>query len=431
MTKKALDSLFVHQAWDYSVISKALSKIELPALVIHLPAFQRNLQRIKDSLSLSRKTLRLATKSIRSEPLIQKILDLGGESFQGLMCFNVHEASFLSEKGFDDFLIAYPNLQDSCLKTIQHLLLQEKKITLMVDHEIHLQKIHEFWKKHPCQIKLPVCIDLDLSLRLPGAHLGVQRSSIRTLDDLERFIHLCKKNPYIQCEGMMGYEAQVAGVGEKSPFQSYMNPAKKLIKKQSVSKIIEKRKKAATLFEKHLGPLKFFNGGGTGSLDSSLQEDCLTEVTAGSGFLQSHLFDYYEGNQNEAAMAFALPITRLPEANSKGFIATCQSGGFIASGETGKDKSPVPFLPKSLEILPREGFGEVQTPIRIPSELGESWRKSFGYKRLSDALLGQPLFFRPSKAGEIAERFNEYLLFDGESIIESVKTYRGHGMNFF
>lgn len=41
--------------------------------------------------------------------------------------------------------------------------------------------------------------------------------------------------------------------------------------------------------------------------------------------------------------------------------------------------------------------------------------------------LGQPVFFRPAKAGEIAERFNEYLVKQGDKIVDRVHTYRGLG----
>jgi len=156
-----------------------------------------------------------------------------------------------------------------------------------------------------------------------------------------------------------------------------------------------------------------FNGGGTGSIETTSREPWITEVTAGSGFLQSHLFDYYRSNRNAPAFCFALQVTRLPEPG----MITCHSGGFIASGEVGPDKQPVPFLPAGLQPTRAEGFGEVQTPLKCPEALGLK--------------PGDPVFFRPAKAGEIAERFEEYLLVRGGEIVERVKTYRGMGQTFF
>ncbi len=66
-----------------------------------------------------------------------------------------------------------------------------------------------------------------------------------------------------------------------------------------------------------------------------------------------------------------------------------------------------------------EAFGEVQTPLLVPPALRG---------RLQP---GDPVFFRPAKAGEIAERFNEYLLKRGTEIVGRAKTYRGLGHCFY
>ena len=58
------------------------------------------------------------------------------------------------------------------------------------------------------------------------------------------------------------------------------------------------------------------------SLEDSAAEPLLTEVAAGSGFLQPHLFDYFAANQNECAFCFGLRVTRVPCED----IVTCQGG---------------------------------------------------------------------------------------------------------
>ena len=158
--------------------------------------------------------------------------------------------------------------------------------------------------------------------------------------------------------------------------------------------------------------VELFNGGGTGSLASSLADSALTEVTAGSGFLGSLLFDAYAGQAWEPALCFALQVVRRPAPG----IVTCHGGGFVASGEAGPDKLPRPWLPEKLELLDMEGAGEVQTPLRHPADV--------------QLELGDPVFFRHAKAGELAEHFGEYLLVRGEAIEARAKTYRGLGQCF-
>ena len=152
------------------------------------------------------------------------------------------------------------------------------------------------------------------------------------------------------------------------------------------------------------------NGAGTGSLVRAAREPWLSELTAGSGFLQPHLFDYYAEHRGEPAIFFALRVTRLP---APGFV-TCQGGGFLASGAPGADRAPRLHLPEGLEATSAEGFGEVQTPLRLPPGL-----------RLR---IGDPVLCRPAKAGEIAERFDEYLLVRGGRLVGRAKTYRGLGL---
>jgi D-serine deaminase-like pyridoxal phosphate-dependent protein len=108
-------------------------------------------------------------------------------------------------------------------------------------------------------------------------------------------------------------------------------------------------------------------------------------------------------------------VTRVPEPG----IVTCQSGGFIASGPPGVEKAPIPFRPAGLRTTKGEGTGEVQTPLVVPPELR------------GKLALGDPVFFRPAKAGEIAERFREYLLCRGDEVVGRAPTYRGLGDCFF
>jgi D-serine deaminase-like pyridoxal phosphate-dependent protein len=219
----------------------------------------------------------------------------------------------------------------------------------------------------------------------------------------------------VRLSGLMGYEAQIAGLGDENPFAPLLNPAKKRIKRLSTKDVRSKRQAVAQLLATRNIQLDFFNGGGTGSIRTTSQEGWITEVAAGSGFLQSHLFDYYTSNENQPAFCFALQVTRSSQADH----VTCQSGGFIASGPNEADKAPVPFLPAGLKPTSGEGFGEVQTPLVVPPSLRGQLQP------------GDPVFFRPAKAGEIAERFNEYLLKRGNEIVGRAKTYRGLGHCFY
>src|SRR5205814_8125896 len=118
-----------------------------------------------------------------------------------------------------------------------------------------------------------------------------------------------------------------------------------------------------------------------------------------------HLFDGYAGLPLQPALAFALQVVRRPAPG----LVTCLGGGWIASGQAGADRLPKPIWPAGASLLPAEGAGEVQTPVR------------------ADVPLGAPVLFRPAKSGEPAEHFAEYLLVRGDRIVERAPTYRGLG----
>ena len=109
---------------------------------------------------------------------------------------------------------------------------------------------------------------------------------------------------------------------------------------------------------------------------------------------------------------FCLAVTRRPQPG----IATALGGGYVASGAVGSDRLPVPYLPAGLELDPDEGAGEVQTPLRGP-----------GAERLR---LGDRVYLRHAKAGELCERFNSLYLLEGDAIADHVPTYRGAGHAF-
>lgn len=403
-------------SWNYDLIKHQVAKLEMPAMLVNMDALDQNIALFKKAAEQSGKNIRVATKSIRVPELIRYILDKGGEKFNGLMCFSLEEAAYLFQQNFTNIFVAYPTVSNADLALFFQLTQAKHKLSLAVDSIAQIKCIEEVWKKNAGNAnfeKAKLCIDVDMSWKPFGSHLGVFRSSIISVETFTELLDYMLQSNFVQPVGVMGYEAQVAGMGDQNPFAPLLNPAKKIIKKLSVRDIFQKRKKLHQMLQEKGVDLEFFNGGGTGSVNSTQKEPWITEIAVGSGFLQAHLFDYYALNQCEPAFCFALQVSRKPQKN----IATCKSGGFIASGEIGKDKMPLPFLPQGIKITANEGFGEVQTPVIIPPNI-----------RIT---LGDPLFFRPAKSGEIAEHFIKYYLFRNNQITGSAKTYRGEGECFY
>lgn len=397
----------------YEEWKQILNGIPLPAVIVDLGAFDRNIKRFVEAARAvsTRHSIRLATKSVRVPALIRRVLD-SGIPFRGLMCYAATEAAFLAQQGFDDLLVAYPTRQASDVSTLRQVHASGKTIRQMVDSLDTARVISAGMEgvNRPFEI----AIDIDMSLRMAGGkvHLGVRRSPIRSVEQAVELIRQINGLPNLRCRSVMGYEAQVAGLADQNPFKRTISPLVRLIRQKSRSRVADFRRRLAEQLEKEGTPLELFNGGGSGSVNFTAAEPWLTELTIGSGLLCSHYFSYFSNIAPEPACFFALQTTR---SSDPGFM-TCAGGGYIASGEPGWEKVPLPYLPEGLKLVSMEGCGEVQTPLIVP--------------RGSSLKAGDPVLFRHSKAGELAEHFNQYHLVSGNQVVDVVPTYRGLGQCF-
>jgi D-serine deaminase-like pyridoxal phosphate-dependent protein len=97
-------------------------------------------------------------------------------------------------------------------------------------------------------------------------------------------------------------------------------------------------------------------------------------------------------------------------------IATLLGGGYVASGPSRRDRLPQPYLPSGLKLTALEGAGEVQTPLAGPGA--------------ASLRVGDRVYLRHAKAGELCERFDKLHLVQGDSVVGEVPTYRGEGKAF-
>lgn len=378
-----------------------------PFAFVDIDLFHRN---VRDIISRAgSKKIRIASKSIRCNHLLKLLLN-SSVQIQGLMCYSPREAVYLSKAGFDDLLVAYPAMNEADIDAVIQQTLLGKKIYLMTDHEQHLLKIHKRAQLHG--ISQPVCLDLDLSVEYPGLHFGVLRSRVNSKKSAKTYLNSLSKYPGVTLKGLMGYEAQIAGLGDSGSGNGLKNGLIRRLKKRAIPAVAKRRQVVYDQIKAAGHVLDFVNGGGTGSMESTRTEKCVTEIAVGSGFYSPTLFDHYDNFKHQPACAYGIEIVRKPNK----YTYTCAGGGYPASGSPGADKAPSVYLPVGAKLTENEGAGEVQTPV--------------SYKGPQELFLGDPIFLRHSKAGELCERFNELHLVSKGKIIDIVKTYRGEGHCF-
>jgi D-serine deaminase-like pyridoxal phosphate-dependent protein len=393
-------------AGSYEAYQELFSAIEAPFAFVDLDAMWANGQ---DMLRRAAgKPIRVASKSIRSRPVIQSILQRD-PGYRGLMTFTLDETLWLWELGFDDLLLAYPTADRQGLMRLAAIDDPGRPV-VMVDSTEQLGFIESATGGNGLPIR--VCIEIDLSYWTAGGRvkIGPKRSPVRTAQQATALAREIDKRPGVELVGLMGYEGHIAGVGD-SPRERVKAEVIRRMRRSSVADIRERRAAIVAAVQK-IRPLQFVNGGGTGSLELTTTESSVTELTAGSGFFAPTLFDHYSSFRLRPAAMFALPVVRRP---AHGWV-TVLGGGYLASGPADDYRLPEPHLPGGLTLDSMEGAGEVQTPVHgAPAD------------RLK---VGDNVYFRHAKAGELCERFESLYLVEGGRVVDQVPTYRGEGRAF-
>jgi D-serine deaminase-like pyridoxal phosphate-dependent protein len=386
-------------------LKHATSDLDAPFAVVDLDAFDRN---AADLLRRAAGTpVRLASKSVRCRALIKRALATG---LQGILAFTLREALWLAGHGHEDIVVAYPTVDRSALRELAGGPCD--RVTIMADCREHLD-LAAAAVREAGGGPILVALDVDAGWWALGGRIriGARRSPVRTPDQAAALARAVAARPELRLDGLMSYEAQIAGVGDRPPGRPLMGAAIRAMRRASLRELAPRRA-AVVAAVSAVTPLRFVNGGGTGSIELTAADAAVTEVAAGSGLYGPTLFDAYSSFRPAPAALFALPVVRRPSAE----VATVLGGGYLASGAAGADRLPSPVLPPGLRLDRQEGAGEVQTPVT-----GEAARQ---------LRVGDRVWFRHAKAGEVCERFATLHLIAGDRVVGEVPTYRGEGRTF-
>ncbi len=397
----------------YARLERATEGLQAPFALVDLDALDAN----ADSLQAraAGKPIRLASKSLRCRALQERALERAG--FRGTLAFTLPEALWLAEQGTEDIVVAYPTTDGPALRALAERPAAER-ITVMIDSAEQLAPLERaIDTAHEGAVR--VCIDVDAGWRTLGGRvrIGVKRSPTHTPKQAGELAGEIVARRSLALVGVMMYEAQIAGLGDQPPGRPLRARAISFVQERSARELARRRaavvrEVAEVLQRAGRPPLELVNGGGTGSLQRTTAEPSVTELTAGSGLYAPTLFDAYSAFSPRPAALFALPVVRRPGPG----VVTALGGGYLASGPADAARLPQPYLPHGLRLDSQEGAGEVQTPL-----IGSA----------ADALaIGDRVYLRHAKAGELCERFSSLYLLRGERVVDEVPTYRGEGRSF-
>jgi D-serine deaminase-like pyridoxal phosphate-dependent protein len=377
-----------------------------PVFVVDLDAFDANAADLERRAA--GKPVRVASKSLRAPALLERALARPG--FSGVLSYTLREALWLHERGTsDDLVVAYPTVDRGALAALVASPSAAAAITLMVDDVAHLDVVDSVRSSRAVPVR--VAVDVDAGLRVAGRHVGPKRSPLADAAAVGALARVVADRPGFRLVGAMTYEGQVAGVPDDVPRAGARSLVVRRLKAMTTPQLAQRRREVAAALAS-VADLEFFNGGGSGSVDTTVADPVVTEVAAGSGLLAPTLFDHYRGFRPRPAAYFGLPVTRRPSADT----VTVHGGGLVASGPAGADRLPTPWAPAGLSLTALEGPGEVQTPLTGPSAAG--------------LRIGDLVWFRHAKSGEPFEHANTVHLVSDREVVDSVPAYRGCGQAF-
>jgi D-serine deaminase-like pyridoxal phosphate-dependent protein len=396
------------RAADRARYDRATAHLDAPLALVDLDAFDAN----ADDLvrRAQGKPVRVASKSVRCRALLERVLAKDG--FAGIMSFTLAESLWLARSGFEDVLLAYPSADRAAFAELASDPKLAAAVTVMVDDPAQLRLIDE--ARDGGREVIRVCLELDTSLKLFGGRVrvGARRSPLHSPAQVADMARAVARRPGFRVVGIMAYEGHIAGVGDAVAGHPVRSRAVRLMQATARRELAERRGEVVRAVRAVVPDLEFVNGGGTGSVQHTAAEDAVTEIAAGSGLYVPRLFDNYTSFSGRPAALFAQPVVRRPGVG----VVTVLGGGYPASGAPGRDRLPVPYLPEGLRYDPQEGAGEVQTPL-----LGTP---------ADDLLIGDKVWFRHAKAGELCERFDVLHLVAQDAVTATVPTYRGEGHTF-
>jgi D-serine deaminase-like pyridoxal phosphate-dependent protein len=277
-----------------------------PVFVVDLDAFDANAADLERRAA--GKPVRVASKSLRVPALLERALARPG--FSGVLCYTLREALWLHERGTStDLVVAYPTVDRGALAALVASPSAAAAITLMVDDVAHLDVVDSVRRSRAVPVR--VAVDVDAGLRVAGRHVGPKRSPLSGAASVAALARVVADRAGFRLVGALTYEGQVAGVPDDVPGSAARSLVVHRLKAMTTPQLAERRREVAAALAS-VAELEFFNGGGSGSVATTVADPVVTEVAAGSGLLAPTLFDHYRAFRPRPAAYFGLPVTRRP-----------------------------------------------------------------------------------------------------------------------
>ena len=263
-------------------------EIPTPALVVDLPAMERNIKRLADFYADGPTKLRPHFKAHKTPAIARRQLAAG--SCSGLTVATVGEAELCADEAItNDILIANEVLGPGKAERVATLA-QRVDIKVAVDSDAALDDLAR--AAQAAGVEIGVLVDVNVGMPRCGIAHG------------EPALMLAKRaadTAGIRLRGLMGYEGHVVGLPERSE------------REPRAQKAMERLIETMRLVREAGLPCDIVSAGGTGTYDITGRIEGITEVQAGSYVLMDTAYDKL-GLPFEKALSLHTTVLSRPRA---------------------------------------------------------------------------------------------------------------------
>ncbi|KAB7739815.1 DSD1 family PLP-dependent enzyme [Parvibaculum sedimenti] len=276
-------------------------KLQTPALVLDLDAFERNVAAMAEHCTRNGMKLRPHAKTHKSVAIAKKQIAAGAV---GQCCAKLGEAEAMGEGGIESLLITSPVVTEGAIMRLMALNARVADLMVAVDNPQNAEALAGAAKA--AGKKLKVLVDLDPGLHRTGIAPGEPVLS------LGRQVHASE---WLELRGLQCYAGHVMHI------EDFVQRREQSLAAMKVLGETRDAFRAAGL------PVDIVSGGGTGSFNIDPEAKVLTELQGGSYiFMDKQYNDVHVGNGAPIPFETSLFVQMSVVSNNTKNLATTDAG---------------------------------------------------------------------------------------------------------
>lgn len=230
-------------------------ELDTPALLLHLDAFQRNLDRMARFFADKPTALRPHAKTHKCPQVALRQLAAGAI---GITCAKVGEAEVMARAGIRDILIANQVVGPVKVDRLTDLA-RECDLIVAVDDPENVRELSEACRAKAVSLRVLVEVDI-----------GMKRCGVQPGEAVLGLARQVAQSPNLHWAGLLAYEGHLVMVAD---------PLERLA---GVREALRPLQETCELLQRNGLPAHIVSGGGTGTYDMAGVTPPMTEIEAGS-----------------------------------------------------------------------------------------------------------------------------------------------------